>query len=339
MGGSIIFFDDFSGYPTGSSMPLGPWLAPSTGYIYNFGVNPQPNACLGGAGASLSATTYLGPQTNFSLFMSFAIGASGLAKFAGPLLKISNGNPFQGHSIDSVTLLSVEVEDDWSISLEGPGSAGPAYPPGYYGNAATVQPANTALPSPGAPPFWINAQQLNDSSLYGGGLSWHYLYMTVNVTTGPPPDFIIGVAASLSIDAGAGTTNGGITTGISALDTYLGYPGAVNEFTLSADFGEGAFGNFAITTLGVSYPTPTLPPAFVNARLSQLVVELLSQPTPNARLSQLAVELLSLPPSADRNARLSQLAVELMYGYNPSPSSGTAIFPQYIKRRNLLANT
>lgn len=333
---TTYFFDDFTSYAIGSQMPQGQWVG-GNGVVNGNGVNPAPDRSLqtdinfGGTGT----WGFFFPVSTLTFFLSFAVGY-GIAKFSGPILRFGNTNPNQPPyppppPNPQTIFLTVVVEDDFSISLQGPGgNAG--YPPGYLVDPTTDQVCNTMLPTAGQQPFALNVQPYPDG--VPGGLSWHYIngQITMIGTTN------ITVGANISIDAGQGSTSGSILTGISEDDTYLGFP-QVNQIILCGEFGQANFGNVAVRSLGAGYPTPTVPPNYVNARVSQIAAEVLMAPTnANARASQMAVELLSMPDTTLRNARASQLAVELCYGYNPSPTSGGVLLPQYYKRRNLLAN-
>jgi hypothetical protein len=333
---STYFFDDFTDYAVGSTMPQGQWFG--TGTVQGNGVNPAPNRSFqtdtnfGGAGA----WGFFFPVSSLVFYCSFAV-SYGLAKFSGPILSFGNTNsgppPYPPPPPNPMTVfLTVWVEDDFSISLQGPGG-NMGYPPGYLVDPVTDQVSNTQVPESGITPFSLNVQPFPDG--IPGGLSWHYMYGTMTLMGSTN----ITVGATISID-GQGYTGGNILTGIGEDSTYLGKP-EVNQIILRGEFGEASFGNVAVTSTGSGFPTPTVPPNYVNARVSQIVAELLWKPPAdqcNARMSQLAAELLSMPDTTLRNARASQLAVELCYGFNPSPSSGGVVLPQYYKRRNLLAN-
>lgn len=305
---SVVFLDDFTTYSVGAQPPFGPWFnaTGNGGTILGAGVNPAPTRAFQ-VGGSAAFAFFLPSGTWFC-------GYQMLNDFAGQILSLSNGDSTRLTS-QNQQLIALKIEADHSISLLG-------------GNGTFMQDPVSMLPA---------------NSIVNAGYSlpqqtWVWLQMAFGVIN---VSGLITVSAQVYVSGANGIQflcGGQLKTGIPVTSLWTGTPD-VNRIDLNGTAGQdAAFANVAMDSVQwntgfPNYPVPTNPPQYVNARASQLVVEPLCHPdNPNARTSQLVIETLELPTNA--NARVSQLVIELLTAA-PIPSG---VIPQYVKRKNLLAN-
>ncbi|HEU5454218.1 MAG TPA: hypothetical protein VFU85_00900, partial [Nocardioides sp.] len=116
-----------------------------------------------------------------------------------------------------------------------------------------------------------------------------------------------------------GQTSQFLVTAGGATDTKVG--GSSEAGAASVVMSWTLSGSIAWNVSGLSIPADgTIPP--LDARVTQLPIELVSSPTPAARVSQLPIELVSSPTPA---ARASQLAVEIVSGAVVPPAGLTRV--------------
>jgi hypothetical protein len=275
------------------------------------------------------------------VYCDFAIGFGEFLP-GGVIMSVSQGNPFD--YIQTARFINVRLEKDFSLSLLGPSA--------FMIDQESGLPCNTGLqtgPTMDAP---LNPSPYFMPGLPGsvvGGPCWAYFTLAWELSLSPLNTIEAG--ATLTVNFGAGACGGSVDTGIAVDDTPLGLLEANMYELYGGNSIGGNFANFAAATQGSPIPNPVVPPVYVNARVSQMAVELITVPSgsvidgsiTNARMSQAAIELLTLPygdgmSGSFTNARMSQAAIELLAGYPPTPTGG-GVIPQYIKRRNEFSNS
>jgi hypothetical protein len=222
----------------------------------------------------------------------------------GAILVLSNTDPA---TPGGGNLLSVYLEDDNSLSLYTAGGQ-------ILINQMTTLPSNSAVGGN----FFVPPET--------------YVFISANfsfIKDSMTGDILVGCDLSVN---GIVVASGSLNSGILATSTFTG----------TAAFNQLEFKNSGVNIANVTYdnspvapyPDPT-PPAMLLPRVTQMAIETLQLPSnSNARVSQMAIETLQLPSNS--NARVSQMAIELITANNPTIPGG---IPEYIKRRNLFANS
>jgi hypothetical protein len=297
---SIAWADNFTRYPVGAITPFGAWTGWNSGGGIVIGSGPNP----GEKGVAVGDISTFGPGLLgvLTFFMGVSIGPTTVA---GPILVLANTNPL--NILQNVILVTLRLEPDRSLTIVGPGAElGTSYPL----LDSNKIPANTiAQGDPSYPPVVMNE---ND---------YYYIALTASLFAAALDDPVT-ISGTLQMQ-GVTVCNGGAIAPFTWRDLpEIAFAPSFNRYEISLYDGiSGNIANVAVDSSPLApYPNP-VPPKTLFARLSQLAIEPLEQPSnANVRMSQMGLEVLALPSQS--NVRLSQFVIELLSN-NPGGSPGS----------------
>jgi hypothetical protein len=334
-----LLTDPFDGMPDGQSAGPNGWsYSGNGGIVFDYGTQ-APFSNIGGLwpghkywwsqNGTDVITPLWGPTTSASIFTGYQILANNNTP-VDPLfsvLTLGNGLPGQNKNFNGAytfDILDVRQEQDLTFSIWTPGGVDIA--PQLLDNSGNPI---YNLPDGGA--FPINTWYYIDLELSTVYIEYNGItYVSVGAEL-----YIDGVMICDSVNHPplpngsppiglTGVEKDSLANPLSPTFSFVQYNnnGGSNYCLSQYDIESGNSGGQppALTTLPSQSP-PNLVPLMSNVKVSQLPVELLTNPpAPNTRITQLPIEVAVRPYTP--NVRISQLVIELAHQSAPLPPGG-----------------
>lgn len=296
---STIIYDDWSGYPIGSSIPIGPWRGSGGSITYDPTALPNSKYLQGNGG--FSASQFIeSPTDKVNIYF---------------WLRMGNGFPPNGVSIVSLQntqsptfpfpliIASFCIDQNWGIALTSVGGIGDGS-------------------------YLSNGDQVISNSVIQTGFSlspnvWYEISMSASLIVIPkvPPlvdTFSCGVTCNVD---GVTVVSGSLADTEFPVQNTPNSSATFNQFLFREPNTGGGLGTVYITVLPAGPPNPPVPPIMLNGRISQATIEHQRRITnSNVRLSAGVIE--HARAVRNGNVRVSQAVIELITKGGTFPVSG-----------------
>lgn len=296
---SVIIYDDWSGYPVGASIPIGPWSG--SGGVITSDPTALPNSrYLQGNGGFSTRQFIESPTDKVNVYFWLRMG-DGFPPNGVSIVSLQNTKtaayPFP------LTIASFCIDQNWGVALTAVGGFGS----GSYLSSGDGVLSNSVIQT-------------------GFSLSpnvWYEISMSVGLIVIPKtPPLVDTFSCGITCDVDGTTVVAGSIpdTEFPVQNTPTG-SATFNQYLFKEPNTGGGLGTVYVTVLPAGPPNPPVPPVMLNARISQATIEYQRRITnSNIRVSASVIE--HARAVRNGNVRVSQAVIELITKGGTFPVSG-----------------